>query len=198
MNDAPVTLQSGEQWSAALASIRSAVLRRDLHLEEITAPGGLAPDSIAFAAEVHPASHGIDSELGIGRFIVLHDESAPEAWDGVFRVVCYAQAPLDREIGADPLLPEVAWSWLVDALDDRGAAYHAASGTATTVLSTGFGALAAEGQGAQIELRASWTPLDAELGIQLEAWGDFLCMLAGLPVEEGVVGLDARRSHRGR
>ena len=167
-------------------------------VEEIAAPTGLAPDSIAFSADVHPASHGIDSELGVGRFILLHDESAPEPWGGVFRVVCYAQAPLEREIGADPLLPEVAWSWLVDALDGRGAAYQAASGTATTVLSTGFGELADEGQGAQIELRASWTPLDSELGIQLEAWGDFLCMLAGLPAEDGVVGLDARRSHRGR
>ena len=198
MNDGPVPLRPGDAWSEAVESLHSARPRQDLHLEEISAPGGLAPDSMAFAADVHPASHGIDSELGVGRFIALHDDTAPDAWEGVFRIVCYAQAPLDREIGSDPLLPEVAWSWLIDALEGRGAAHHAASGTATTVLSTGFGALAGEGQGAQIEFRASWTPLDAALGIHLEAWGDFLCMLAGLPAEEGIVGLDARRSHRGR
>jgi len=198
VNDSPAPIRPGGPWAEATASIRAASPRRDLHLEEISAPAGLAPDSIAFSADVHPAAHGIDSELGVGRFIVLHDETAPEAWDGAFRVVCYAQAPLDLQIGADPLLPEVAWSWLIDALDGRGAMHHAASGTATTVLSTGFGALAEEGRGAQIEFRASWTPLDTSLGVHLEAWGDFLCMLAGLPAEEGVVGLDARRSHRDR
>ncbi len=196
MNEGPATLTPGSVWATALASIEAAQPRRDLHLEPIDPPSGLAPDAVAFAADVHPATHGVDSELGVGRFILLHDETAPEAWDGVFRVVCYAQAPLDREIGSDPLLPEVAWSWLVDALDGRGAAYREASGTATTVLSTGFGALAGEGQGAQIEFRASWTPLDPALGVHLEAWGDFLCMLAGLPAEEGVVGLDVRRSER--
>lgn len=196
MNDSPVTTLPGGAWADALDSIRRASPRGDLHLEQIDAPAALAPESIAFSADVHPVSHGIDSELGIGRFIVLHDETAPEAWGGTFRVVCYAQAPLDREIGSDPLLPEVAWSWLVDALRGHAAAYRAASGTATTVLSTGFGELAGEGQGAQIELRASWTPLDTGLGTHLEAWGEFLCMLAGLPQEEGVVGLDALRSAR--
>ena len=142
---------------------------------------------------LHPAQHGIDSELGVGRFIVLHDPAMPDPWDGAYRVISYAQAPLDREIGSDPVLPEVAWSWLVDALAGRGATHHAASGTATTVLSTGFGALAGEGQGAQIEVRASWTPNTGELGRHLEAWGDFLCMLAGLPLDDGIVSLDARR-----
>src|SRR3546814_3320800 len=92
-----------------------------------------------FASDVHPPQHGIDSELGTGRFILLYDPEEPEAWEGDFRVACYAKAPLEREIGADPLLPEVAWSWLVDAPEGRGATYHAASGPATTVLSTGFG-----------------------------------------------------------
>ncbi len=185
-------------WSAALASIRAATPRRDLELHEIAAPEGLAPHAYALAADVHPAQHGIDSELGVGRFIVLHDPARPESWDGAYRVISYAQAPLDREIGADPVLPEVAWSWLVDALAGRGASHHAASGTATTVLSTGFGGLAGEGQGAQIELRASWTPDDGELGVHLEAWSDFLCMLAGLPLEEGVASLDTQRLAHGR
>lgn len=188
-----------DRWAAALASLTQAHPRPDLRLEEIAAPTGLAPHAKAYAADVQPPQHGIDTELGTGRFIVLHDPDMPEAWSGDFRVVCYAQAPLERDIGSDPLLPEVAWSWLIDALRERGARYHAASGTATTILSTGFGGLADQGHGAQLELRASWTPDDLDLGRQLEAWGDFLCLLAGLPPStEGVALLAPRRSARGR
>jgi len=187
-----------DAWSAALESIKAANPRAEIALTTTPAPADLAPNSIAFAADIHPAEHGVDSELGQGRFIVLHDESEPDPWQGPFRVVCYAQAPLEREIGSDPLLPEVAWSWLIDALAARGARYHAPSGTATTVLSKGFGSLAAQGDGAQIELRASWSPDDSEIGVHLEAWGDFLCALAGLPPAEGVASLTARRATRGR
>lgn len=190
---------AGDRWSAALASIASAALRTELRHEPISAPEGLAPNALAFAGDVHPPDHGIESELGTGRFIMLHDAAMPDAWEGDFRVVCYAQAPLERDIGSDPLLPEVAWSWLVDALEERGAAYHAASGTATTVLSTGFGGLADQGRGAQIEVRASWSPDDPDLGRHLEAWGDFLCLLAGLPPStDGIALLAPRRSARGR
>ena len=73
-----------------------------------------------------------------------------------------------------------------------GARYIAASGTATKILSTGFGELARQGDGAQIELRASWTPLDAAVGPHVEGWGELLCMLAGLPpATEGVTALPA-------
>jgi len=188
-----------DRWAVAQASLAAARPREDLRFEEIAAPTGLAPHARAYGADVHPQQHGIDSELGTGRFIVLNDPEMPEAWEGDFRVVCYAQAPLERDIGSDPLLPEVAWSWLVDALDERGARYRAASGTATTVLSTGFGGLADQGNGAQIEVRASWTPADLDLGRQLEAWGDFLCLLAGLPpTTDGIALLAPRRSARGR
>lgn len=135
--------------------------------------------------------------MGTGRFVLLYDPSAPEAWGGVFRVICYVQAPLETEMGVDPFLAEVAWSWLIDALDNRGAAYSAASGTATRILSTGFGELAAQGDGAQVEIRASWTPADELVASHVESWGDLLCMLAGLPpAVEGVSLLSARRVGR--
>ena len=176
-------------------SIRDATLREELVVTEISAPGNLAPFSLALAADVTPARHGSDSELATGRFILLYDPSAPEAWGGPFRVVCYAQAPLETDIGVDPFLAEVAWSWLIDALDSRGAAYASPSGTATTILSTGFGELAEQGDGAQIELRASWTPVGHSLSSHVEGWGDLLCMLAGLPpTPEGVSLLSARRT----
>jgi hypothetical protein len=184
-------------FTAALESVRAAVTRQELAISEIPAPGTLAPWSFALAADVTPARHGSDSELGTGRFVLLHDPEAPEAWNGVFRVICYAQAPLEIEMGVDPFLTDVAWSWLVDALDTRGAGYTNASGTATKILSTGFGELAAQGDGAQIELRASWTPDGPDLAAHVEGWGELLCMLAGLPPAiEGVSLLSARRAGR--
>ncbi len=148
---------------------------------EISAPGNLAPYAVALSADVTPVRHGSDSDFGTGRFILLYDPDEPESWGGPFRVVCFAQAPLETDIGVDPFLAEVAWAWLVDALDARGANYTAASGTATKILSSGFGELAAQGDGAQIELRASWSPLDNDLAAHVEGWGELLCMLAGLP-----------------
>ncbi|HEY0260453.1 MAG TPA: DUF3000 domain-containing protein [Lacisediminihabitans sp.] len=184
-------------FSAALETIRHAAVRPELVLSEIPSPGGLAPHSIALSADVNPARHDSDSELGTGRFILLFDPAAPEAWGGPFRVVCFAQAPLETDIGTDPFLADVAWSWLVDALDARGAGYTAASGTATKILSTGYGELAGQGDGAQLELRASWTPTDHNLGAHVEGWGELLCMLAGLPpAVEGVSVLAARRVGR--
>lgn len=184
-------------FAAALDAVRLAVLRPELTVNEIAAPGSLAPYSVALSADVTPARHGSDSELGTGRFILLYDPAGSEAWGGQFRVVCFAQAPLETDIGIDPFLADVAWSWLVDALDSRHAKYTAASGTATKILSTGFGELASQGDGAQIELRASWTPLEHEVAAHVEGWGELLCMLAGLPPAiEGVSVLAARRVGR--
>lgn len=186
------------EFTAALDAIRSAATRPELVVNEIPAPGQLAPYSVALAADVRPSRHGSDSELGTGRFILLYDPEEQEAWNGHFRVVCFAQAPLETDIGLDPFLADVAWSWLVDALDARGAKYTSASGTATKIISTGFGELAAQGDGSQIELRASWTPLDSDVSSHVEGWGELLCMLAGLPpIGEGVSLLPLRRSNRG-
>ena len=186
------------EFAVALAEVRGAALRSELVLKEIASPGAtLAPYSVALSADVMPALHGSDSDLGTGRFILLYDPSAPPAWGGVFRIICFAQAPLETDIGIDPFLAEVAWSWLVDALASRGSRYSAASGTATKILSTGFGELASQGDGAQIELRASWTPLENNLSTHVESWGELLCMLAGLPpAAEGVSLLSARRVRR--
>jgi hypothetical protein len=182
----------------AVESIRSAVIRSELTVSEISSPGNLAPYSLALAADVSPSRHASDSELGTGRFIMLFDPDEPEAWGGPFRIVCFAQAPLETEIGLDPFLADVSWSWLVDALAARGALYSAASGTATKIISSGFGELARQGDGAQIELRASWTPADSDLSPHVEGWGELLCMLAGLPPAiEGVTLLDPRRHRRG-
>lgn len=183
-------------FSDAVAAIRRATFRSELSVHDIPSPSSLSAHSLALSADVTPARHDEDSELGTGRFVLLYDPEAPQEWGGVFRVVCFVQAPLETDIGIDPFLADVAWSWLIDALDTRGARYLNPSGTATKILSTGYGELADQGDGAQIELRASWTPRDADVTSHVEGWGELLCMLAGLPPAEGVSSLAARRAAR--
>ena len=169
------------EFDRASASIRAVEFRSDLRVQEIRAPEGLAPNSLALAADVSPETLHGDSALGTGRFIMLHDLAQPEAWRGSFRIVCFAQAPLETDIGGDAMLPEVAWSWLMDALADAGAEFDHPSGTVTVVNSKGFGELTEQGEGSQIEMRASWTPRTNALGPHVEAWSTLLCLLAGLP-----------------
>jgi hypothetical protein len=184
-------------FDLAAREVRATEFRDDLVVREIPAPGGVAPFSLAIAADIRPEVEGVDSPYGTGRFILLHDPDEPSAWDGAWRIVCFAQAPLEPEIGTDPLLADVAWSWLVDALESRSATYHSASGTATKTLSKGFGTLSDEGDGAQIELRASWSP-SGSLTPHVEAWAELVCMLGGLPPgSEGIAVLGSHRSTRG-
>lgn len=185
----------GASFESVLARVRAARFRDDFVVRDIPSPEGIAPSSVALAGDVRPTDDG-DSPYGTGRFVLLHDPDEPDAWQGPLRIVLYAQAPLELEIGTDPLLADVAWSWLIDALDSRGAAYHSASGTATKILSTGFGSLADEGDGAQIELRASWSP-SGDLRQHVEAWAELVCMLAGLPPgSESIAVFGARKPDR--
>ena len=163
-------------FGRALDAVRESSTRPELVLTEIPAPVGLAPFAIALAGDVRPARHGVDSLLGTGRFVLLHDPEIPESWGGTFRVVCFAQAPLETDIGLDPFVAGVAWSWLEDALAIRGASYGAASGTATKVLSTGFGS-------------SSWAPSEDSIAASVEGWSELLCLLAGLPPTAEAVGL---------
>ena len=192
-----VTDNAPEPFTQAVESIRSVAFREELTVRQIDSPGGVAPYSFALAADVLIAEHEHESQHGTGRFILLYDPEEPESWGGPFRVVAYAQAPLESEIGLDPFLANVAWSWLTDALTIRDADYFNIAGTATRILSTGFGELADSGEGTQIELRASWSPASPQMGEQAEAWGELLCMLAGLPPTADAVSLTARRRERG-
>lgn len=187
VDDAP------EEFVRALAALRSVTPRPEVVLEETPAPQRLAPHAVALSADVvSPADP--DTELGTGRLVLLHDPAGHEAWDGTFRVVTYVRAELDHDMVGDPLLPGVGWAWLTEALDGHQAAFTAASGTVTRVASESFGAIAGEPASAQIEIRASWTPLDDGFGEHLLAWCDLLCTTAGLPpVTPGVVPLPVRR-----
>ncbi|MCK2031789.1 DUF3000 domain-containing protein [Microbacterium sp. KSW4-4] len=186
---------AGTPFDAAVAELRATTFRDDIAVREIPTPQNLAPFAIALSADVRPGEDG-DSVYGTGRFILLHDPDEPDAWGGAWRIVIFAQAPLETEIGTDPLLADVTWSWLVDALDSRDAIYHSPSGTSTKTLSKGFGGLADEGDGAQIELRASWTP-EGPFRPHVEAWAELVGMLAGLPPgSEGIAVIGARKAVR--
>ena len=183
------------EFSDAVASAAQATLRPELRVMETAAPEGLAPFQLAWAADVEPTQTTSDEEYGTGRLVFLCDPERPEAWGSAYRMVVFAQAPVDPSMGADQFLPNVAWSWLMDALDTRGAEYHHAAGTTTTVLSTGFGELAGDSQGAQVEVRASWSPTSSDLKPHLEAWSEFVCMLAGFPpTPDGVAALPPQRT----
>ena len=206
----------------ALGTLRKAQCRKELRLAEIPAPARLAPFAVALGAEVMapgagaPATpvHGPaamafaaasgtagsgpadedETELATGRFIRLHDPDGSAVWDGEFRIVTYIRAELEPEMGNDQMLGTVAWTWLVEALENHKAAYRAAGGTATRVLSESFGTLAGRPGSIDIELRASWTPASSDVQAHLEAWSDMVCTFAGLPpLPDGVTALPPRR-----
>ena len=154
-------------------------LRPELHVEEMPAPTRIAPDAVALAIRVTTAAS--EDPLATGRFVLLHDPDEPAAWDGPWRVVCFAHAGLEPEVGDDPLLAEVSWSWLRDALAGRGVDARNLGGTVTRVLSQGFEQLSEDEPGVDLEIRASWSPPDHHVGVHLAAWCDLLSQISGLP-----------------
>lgn len=184
------------EFERALLSLREPRLRREVHLEEVPAPVRLAPYAAALTAEITSSPGDLDPDgfLGHGRFVVLHDPDGQPAWAGTFRVVVLARARLEEEMGADPLLGEVAWSWLCDSLVNHGAGFRHLTGTVTRVLSETFGGLELTDGDVEVEVRASWTPNTPELGEHLAAWAELACTAAGLaPVPEDVTTLARRR-----
>ena len=200
----PGTGAAGEppEFVVAVATMRAARLRPEIHCEEMPAPQRIAPYAAALSADVDMDGE----EVGTGRIILLHDPAGNDAWDGDFRCVAYARAEIDVELITDPMLAAVGWSWLTDALDAHGATYVMASGTVTRVATESFGGMAEDSAAAQLEIRASWTPVPADpadgagldVAPHVEAWGELLCTAVGLPpVPDGVAVIPSRRGQRG-
>ncbi|MEO8557144.1 MAG: DUF3000 domain-containing protein [Actinomycetota bacterium] len=187
--------EDSAEFTQALRDLRVARLRPEVRLTEVPAPSRIAPYAVAMTAEVVTAELPDEGdELASGRFVLLHDPSAPEPWDGVWRVVTFARAELEPELAIDPALGGVGWSWLLDALAQHDAPYVAEGGTVTRVVSESFAGLADRPATVEMEIRASWTPTGPDLGVHLQAWADLLCMIAGLPpLPDGVVALPGRR-----
>jgi hypothetical protein len=184
---------SPEEFRVAVEQMRAARLRPEIFCEEMPAPQRIAPYASALSADVT-----VDGEdVGTGRIVLLHDPAGNDAWEGTFRCVAYARAEIEPEMANDPLLAEVGWTWLTEALDAHGAAYTAPSGTVTKVSSESFGAMADEDATGQLEIRASWTPV-GDISDHVEAWGELLCTAVGLPpVPECVASMPSRRGQRG-
>lgn len=181
------------EFAQALADLRGARLRPEIRLTEVPAPQRIAPYAVALTAEVVGAAADED-ELASGRFVLLHDPSVPEPWDGAWRAVTFARAELEPELATDPMLGAVGWSWLVDALDSHHVGYTAEAGTVTRVVSESFAGLSDRPASVEMEVRASWTPVTGNVGAHLLAWSDLLCTIAGLPpLPEGVIALPGPR-----
>ena len=171
------TSAAPELFTQAVAALKALRPRPELQLGVVRAPQRLAPWAFAFTAEVN----GPSDELATGRMILLHDPEGQETWDGTLRVVAYVRAELDAELAADPLLPAVGWSWLTDALAATGAEFTALGGTVTDTSSARFGDIAGPARTDDLELRASWTPANANLGPHGEAFFDLMASVVGLP-----------------
>lgn len=203
----------------AVEALSNARTRPEVQLGPMPAPKRLAPFAFALEASVGrwgPAGGDPESEadageegpeeLADGRFVLLHDPAGQDAWHGNFRVVTLGRADLEPELATDPLLPEVTWSWLTQALGSRSLAYGEPSGTVTRSGSSFFGGLASKAPHSELEIRASWTPhTEPTAGVidaaaHLAAWCELLCQCAGLPPESddgsSVVQLPQRRGPR--
>lgn len=178
-----------EEFLAAIQAVRDVRLRTEVSLDEVPAPQRIAPHAMALSADVVVD----DEELGNGRFVLLYDPDGQDAWEGRFRCVTFVRAALEPELGSDPMIGDVGWTWLQECLANANAESCAAGGTVTRVVSESFGALSERAPTVEIEVRASWTPM-GDIGAHFTAWGALLCTVAGLPpLPAGVAALTRRR-----
>lgn len=178
-------------FARALVALEGLRPRPEVVVTETPAPTRLAPFAVALSGEVAVG----EDDLATGRLVLLHDPAGQETWAGTSRYVAYLRATVEEEIAEEPMLCDVAWSWLVESLELRGASFTAASGTVTRTASQGFGGMSQEPPRSEVEIRASWTPTGAEpagadAGAHALAWTDLLAKAAGLPPDSpSLVGL---------
>ena len=178
-----------EQFKVATSLLAKYQPRREITLEEITAPQKLAKFAFALSADVSNGLLGDDeAEVANGRFVILHEPGGQDSWQGEFRCVTFMNSDLDRTEAEDPTLPEHGWNWLLKALDENGCTFASPSGTVTRAISHSFGKLSSDSDGGEIEIRASWTAMiikaDDLVG-HLEAWCNLLAEISYLqPIPE--------------
>jgi hypothetical protein len=173
-------------FRSAIESMHAAKVRSEIELGSIRPPQRLAPYSYAVGAEVtQPEADDVatDSDgTAFGRLILLYDPDGHEAWNGTMRLVAFIQAEVEAVLAADPLLPEVAWSWLTESLEkSEHVEITALGGTVTSTTSVRYGDITGPPRAHQLELRASWTATTDELNGHVEAFCEVLSLAAGLP-----------------
>lgn len=175
-------------FGAVLAAFQAGLedqgsLRPEFSFEDVPAPRKLAP----FAAATAAAVQRDDADIAWGRLVLLYDPDGHEGWPGCYRLISYVRAEVDQEIAADPMLCQVGWDWLMEALDARTPGYGSPSGTVTRVTTEGFGGKESEPPVYGFEQRASWSPIATDdpealdIAGHVTAWCDSLAAAAGLP-----------------
>ena len=160
--------------------------RPEIECAPMPAPAKLAKYGFAMSAECFDG----DLEVANGRFVLLHEPGGQEAWGGDLRAVTFIKADIEHEMGSDPLLPQVGWSWFEESISEVKAT--GLSGTVTLALSSSFGELADRGSQSELEIRASWTPQAqtiSEVLDHLQCWTELLAHCAGLaplPKADGI------------
>ncbi|WOC14351.1 DUF3000 domain-containing protein [Gordonia sp. MP11Mi] len=189
------------EFRDAVQSLHAATVRSEIEVGSIRPPQRLAPYSYALGVEVRPPDDTDPNQVptdsagsSFGRLVLLYDPDGQDAWNGTFRLVAFIQAEVEAALAADPLLPQVTWSWLGEALgvpeDETESTppfgsdepvVRALGGTVTATTSVRYGDIAGPPQSHQLELRASWTATGADLSVHLEAFCEVLASVAGLP-----------------
>lgn len=182
VNGGPQQVKPPEEFIDALLSLRSVGRRDDIDVEEVPAPRKIAP----YAAALRAFTVAEDDEIPIatGRFVVLYDPQGQPGWNSNFRIIIHVRSQMDPELGTDPLLGEVVWSWAHDALDAAGANARDMNGTVTRELSETFGGLKLSRSDVEIEMRASWSPATNDLGPHMAAWLNLIAHTAGTCADE--------------
>lgn len=179
-------------------AVKTVPTRPEISIDQVPAPTRLASFGVALSAEVLEG----EDEIASGRLVLLHEPAGHEAWEGDFRCVTFVRASVENDVAADPMLPGVGWSWLLESIEGQTADVTAVGGTVTSVTNESFGTMADQPGGAEVEIRASWTPLigedddlEAQARSHVQAWLDLMCTAAGLtPLPDGVVALPRQRA----
>ena len=187
-----------DAFALALAQLKDIDVRPEFEVDEAPAPQRLAPSAVALTAEMTDP----ESDAASGRFVLLHDPDGVEEWCGSFRAVVFVRAALEQDLVDDPLLHDVGWSWVTECLAARGCRATQLGGTVTRTSGRSFGTMAERPADGFVEIRASWTPVEApdtgevldDLGRHASAWVDLLATAAGLPpLPQGVAHVGNRR-----
>lgn len=189
--------QPHEAFEARVRPLLDVPIRPEFSIEQAPSPQRLAPQAFTLTADAvtdgSSGSVGAHVESASGRFVVLHDPDGVDEWEGNDRIVIFARCDVEPELLADPLIHEVAWSWVTEALDNHEVAQL--GGTVTVSSGTSFGSMAERPGDGLVEIRASWTPLEDDLTVHLALWIEILATLAGLPpVPAGVATVGGRRA----
>jgi len=186
-----------EAFETRVQALLDVPIRPEFSIEQAPSPQRLAPHAFTLTADAvtdgSSASVGAHVESASGRFVILHDPDGVDEWEANDRIVIFARCDVEPELLADPLIHEVAWSWVTEALDNHEVAQL--GGTVTVSSGTSFGSMVERPGDGLVEIRASWTPLEDDLTIHLSLWIEILATLAGLPpVPAGVATVGGRRA----